>query len=111
MSDLRKQLREDRLLRDAAKRNVLADVENVRENLSGQRIASRVLGRVGDGAVDVFELAKEQADDKRGILAALVGAILLWLAREPLFDFLGLSDPESEDEDDYNYERAEAGEG
>lgn len=91
MSRLEERLREDRALRDAARRNVLADIEHVKENLSGARIASRLVGRVGDGAVDVFERAKEQAEDKRGVLAALIGALLVWIAREPLFEMLGLA--------------------
>ena len=92
MSRLEDQLAEDRALRDAARRNVMADIELVRENLSGAKIASRVAGRVGDGAVDVLERAKEQADDKRGVLAALIGALLVWIAREPLLELLGLAD-------------------
>lgn len=94
MSDLEQRFYEDRALRNAARRNLLSDIEHVRENLSGQGIVDRVLGRVGDGAVDVLELAKQQAEDKRGVLAALIGAILVWLAREPIFEFLGLGEAE-----------------
>jgi hypothetical protein len=99
VSTLQQKLAEDRAIRDAAKRNLMADIEHVRESLSGQGIASRVLGRVGDGAVDVLELAKEQAEDKRGVLAALIGALLVWIAREPLFEILGLSDGDEPSDD------------
>jgi hypothetical protein len=91
MSELDRQFHEDRALRDAARRNLLADVAHLRANLSGEGIAKRVLGRLGDGAVDVLESAKEQAEDKRGVLAALIGALFIWLAREPILETLGLA--------------------
>lgn len=91
MSELDRQFREDRALRDTARRNLLADFAHFRANLSGEGISRRVLGRVGDGAMDVLEQAKEQAEDKRGVLAALIGALFIWLAREPILELLGLT--------------------
>ena len=91
MSDLEQRFYEDRAMRDAARTVLLADLEHARASFSAKGIADRVGGRIGDGAKDVLEVAKEQADDNRGILAAIIGAILLWIAREPLLEILGLS--------------------
>lgn len=101
MSELDQRLREDRALRDAARRNLLADVAHVRANLSGVGISRRLFGRISDGAMDVLEQAKEQAEDKRGVLAALIGALFLWIAREPILELLGFTTAaESEPEAD-----------
>jgi len=76
----------------------MADVEHARISISGKGIAARVGSRVGDGAKDVFEVAKVHADDKRGILAALIGAIVLFFAREPILEVLGIIEPGDEEE-------------
>ena len=96
MSKLEQQMREDRILRDAAKAVLMADIAHARNTLSPSGVAERVGERIGDGAKDVFEVAKIHADDNRGILAALIGALLLWIGRGPILEILGLRD---EDED------------
>lgn len=99
MSRLERSFREDRALRNAAKAVVVADLEHIKESLSTKGVFSRVGSRIGDGAADVFETAKEQAEDHRGILAALIGAILLWLGRAPLLDLLGIGDADDDAND------------
>ncbi len=91
MSKIDQRFFEDRALRDAARANFMADISHAKHVFSGKGLAGRVVDRVGEGAQDVFEVAKTQADDKRGIIAALVGAILLWLSREPVLELLGLT--------------------
>lgn len=95
MSKLEEQFLEDRALRDSARAVLLADIEHARTSLTPKAVSERVTGRIGDGAKDVLEVAKTQADDNRGIIAILIGAVLLWLARGPILEILGL-DPESE---------------
>lgn len=97
MSNLEERFREDRALRDAARAVLMADLEHMKSSLSTKGVFSRVSSRIGDGAVDVFETAREQASDNRGIIAALIGAILLWLGREPILDVLGLGEPDDGD--------------
>lgn len=97
MSRLEEQLREDRRLRDASKAVLMADLEHIKSSFSTKGMFSRMGSRIGDGAVDVFETAKEQAEDHRGIIAALIGAILLWLGREPILGALGLAEDDAED--------------
>ncbi|MGB3806814.1 MAG: hypothetical protein WA936_06425 [Erythrobacter sp.] len=97
MSNLERRFREDKALRDAAKRNFFADIAQTRAGLSGTGIAGRVAGRVSEGARDVFDTAKDQADDNRGIVAALIGALVLWFGRGPILDLLGLSGEEDDE--------------
>ncbi|MDY7097384.1 MAG: hypothetical protein SXU28_04535 [Pseudomonadota bacterium] len=99
MSRIPDQFHEDRALRDAARAVLMADIEHARVTLSGKGVATRVAGRIGDGAKDVLEVAKTQADDNRGIVAALIGALVLWLARVPILQILGLAPFEDEDEE------------
>jgi hypothetical protein len=91
MSKIGQRFIEDRALRDAARKVFMADLAHAKSSLSGAGLASRVAGRVGDGAKDVLEVAKVHADDNRGVLAGLTGALLLWIAREPILEILGLA--------------------
>ncbi len=84
MRDLDLKLKEDRALRDAAKALVTADIAILRADLAGKGFGERIVDRIGEGAVDLFEEAVELADTNRGVLAALFGAVVLWFARNPI---------------------------
>lgn len=99
MTDTQQQLKEDRALRDAARALVKADVANLRADLTRRGIGARVIDRMGEGARDVFEEAVEIADDNRGTFAALVGALMLFLARNPILSFLFGEEDDDADED------------
>lgn len=117
MSSLPKRYVEDKAVRDAAKLVLDADLAHFKASLAEQGISGRLRGqitgkvkrRLSAGARDVIEQAKSTAEDHRGMLALLVGAVLLWLAREPLLGLLGLGDEtevEAEPETEPNaYER------
>lgn len=91
-------LQEDRLLRNAAFAVLKADVANLRADLAGKGVGERIVDRINEGAVDIFEEAVELADNNRGVLAALIGAVLLWFARNPIMTlFTDDRDPENED--------------
>ena len=92
MSALEDQFYEDRAMRDAAKANFKADIEHVKGSLTGKSMTERFTDRISDGARDVFDQATETAEDNKGILAALVGAILIWVSRGPILELLGLGD-------------------
>lgn len=96
MSRIEDRLREDRELRDAARAVLLADLDHLRTNLSVKGVSGRIGDRIGEGAKDVLEIAKDSAKDNRGIIAALIAAIALWFAREPILEILGLDDSEEE---------------
>ncbi len=100
MSRLDQQFEEDRALRNAALSVLKTDVEHAKNALSGKAIAERVSSRVGDGAKDAIDIAKGHADDNRGILAALIGALLLWFAREPILEVFGLGSASANPDED-----------
>ncbi|WP_299192447.1 hypothetical protein [uncultured Erythrobacter sp.] len=104
MSKRLEQFHEDRAIRDAARAVLLADIEHARVSFSAKGVADRVGGRIGDGAKDVLEVAKTQADSNRGIIAALIGAILLWLGRDTILELLGLAEDEDGSQPDTEIE-------
>lgn len=95
MSKLERQMQEDRAMRDAAKALVDADLAHVKNSFSGPGLTERAATNLSEGARDVFEKASDAAESHKGILAALVGAVIIWFARNPLLSLL-----ETEDEDD-----------
>lgn len=87
---LERDLREDRLLRDAARALVDADIAALKASLAARSIPTRIADRIGEGANDVLDEAVSVADDHKGVIAALIGAIVLWFARHPIMDLFGL---------------------
>ncbi len=106
MTQLPQRFIEDRALRDAARALLAEDIERLRSSLTEESIASRVSSgvtstissRIRTGARDVLAQAKAQAGDHQGVLAVLIGAIILWFARGPILDWL---DEFADDEDDF----------
>ena len=97
MTKLPAQFIEDRAIRDAAFDVLKADIEHAKVSLAPKGVVGRVGGRIGDGAKDVFEVAKTNADDNRGVLAILLGALALFLARGPILElFRGQQDDEED---------------
>lgn len=91
-------LSEDRAIRDAARALITADIANLRADLAGRGFGERIVDRINEGAADLFDEAVELADRNRGVLAALLGAILLWFARNPIIALF--TDDEDSDEED-----------
>lgn len=109
MSHLPQRFIEDRALRDAARAVLAQDIERLRSSLDEQGIASRVSSgvttsissRIRTGARDVLAQAKAQAGDHKGVLAILLGAIILWFARGPILDLIDeLAGEDPADDDD-----------
>lgn len=84
MSDSETRMREDRALRDAAFALLKADIAQVQATFSGKSLAQRAAGRISEGAQDLLDEAVESADNHRGALAALIAAVVLWFARNPI---------------------------
>jgi DNA-binding GntR family transcriptional regulator len=87
---------EDRALRDAARRVLEEDIARLRASLAEQGVASRVSSSVGTtvtsrlraGAQDVIAQARQSVSDNPGIIALVIGAILLWLMRGTILDLV-----------------------
>jgi hypothetical protein len=100
---LEREMREDRLLRDAARALVEADIAQLKASLAARSIPERIGDRIGEGATDVLDEAVAVADDHKGVIATLIGAIILWFARHPLIDLFiddNARDSERDDADD-----------
>jgi hypothetical protein len=78
------QLEQDRALRNSARALIKADIAHVRTLFGGASLGKRALSRVSDGASEVFEQASESASSHRGALIALLSAVGLWFARNPI---------------------------
>lgn len=96
MSDLRARMVEDRYLRDSAKALLEADIEHLRNGLSQRGLTERAFERVKESAVDIYEEAVEAAEDNKGALAALIAAVVVWFARNPILSLFGFG-AESDD--------------
>ncbi len=95
--ELERQLREDRMLRDAARALVEADLANLRASLAGRSISGRIIDRIGDGAADVLDEAVAAAENHKGVIATLIAAIVLWFARHPIMDLFADETPSDDD--------------
>ena len=102
MSEPKQRLREDRAIRDAALALVKADFAHLKHDLSSKGLSERMLGSVGEGAKDVLEKAGDAAENNRGIFAVLVGAIVLWFARNPIMDLFSGEEEDAEDDEYYD---------
>ncbi|NCP14505.1 MAG: hypothetical protein GW858_10120 [Sphingomonadales bacterium] len=115
MTHLPQRFIEDRQMRDAARAVLTDDIERLRASLNEEGIASRVSSGVGStiadrfrtGARDVLAQAKAQVGDQKGVLAILVGAIILWFSRGPIIAwFDDHAEPENEHDNEYDDDAA-----
>jgi hypothetical protein len=105
MSDRRLRMLEDRYLRDSARALVEADVEHLKADFAHKSMAERAFDRVREGASDLYDEAIDAAEDNKGALAALIAAVIVWFARNPILDVLGFSSDEESAETDEQPER------
>lgn len=103
---LRARMIEDRYLRNSARALLDADLQNLRNDLSRKGLAERAIDRVKEGAADVYDEAVEVASDHKGALAALIAALVLWFARNPIAS-LFTEDDEASDANDEDASLAE----
>ena len=101
MSDRKAQMLADRYLRDSARALVDADIQHIKADFAHKGLGQRAMDRVTEGAMDLYEEAIEVAEDNKGALAALIAAVVVWFARNPILAAFGLApEDEYEDEDD-----------
>ena len=99
MSDRKAKMLADRHLRDSARALVEADIQHIRADFAHKGLGERAMDRVTEGAMDLYEEAIEVAEDNKGALAALIAAVVVWFARNPILAAFGLA-PGNEDEED-----------
>ena len=106
MSARRQRMLEDRYLRDSARALVDADIKHLKSNFANKSLGERAIDRIREGASDLYEEAIDVADDNKGALAALIAAVVVWFARNPILQIFGFGEQADEDNDDYG-ERSE----
>lgn len=84
MTNLKRQMREDKATRDAARALMEADVEHVKTLASSGHLKERASEQISDKGGEALKAAGNVADKNKGYITALVGAVILWLAREPI---------------------------
>lgn len=100
MTPRRLQMLEDRHLRNSARQLVKADIEHLKADLNRRSLPERAVDRIAEGASDVYDEAVEVAADNKGALAAILAALALWFARNPILDALiGPADDETNEGD------------
>lgn len=100
MSDRHARMIEDRYLRDSARALLEADIEHLKADFTHKSLTERAVDRVLDGASDLYDEAVDMAEDNKGALAALIAAVLVWFARNPILGLLGLAPDEDNSSDD-----------
>ena len=98
---------EDKYLRDSARALVEADIQHIKADFAHKGLGERAMDRVTEGAMDLYEEAIDVAEDNKGALAALIAAVVVWFARNPLMSLFGLEPDEDDDEWDGRDEPAE----
>ena len=99
MTDRRALMLADRRLRDTAKTVVEADIDHLKNSLSRKGLTERAMDRVTEGAQEVYDEAVEVASDNKGALTALLAALVMWFARNPILDAIfGETDEDADDE-------------
>lgn len=120
MAKIDRQLREDRALRDAARRLLEADLGLVKGDVQDRGVGQRAADLVGSESRDLAGKALDKARAHPGLVIGSVVALLLVLLRNPLLDLLiafleGDDDEAPEDrpqdrEDEEFFDRAERAE-
>lgn len=98
--DLERQLREDRAMRDQALALVKSDVAHLKSDYAQKGLGERATDKLRTGANGIYGEAVEVASEHRGPLVALVAALVLWFARNPILSLFGLKS-HHDDDDDY----------
>ncbi|MFT4027094.1 MAG: hypothetical protein QM676_09880 [Novosphingobium sp.] len=74
-----------RIERDAARETFDARLAAIRADLDARSIGSRMAGTVVGEASDAIEVGLDVAREHKGLIAGTIGALLLWIFRQPLF--------------------------
>lgn len=82
MSALR--LATDRANRDAAHRVFSTRLERIKADIEARGIGSRVAGTMVEEVSGAVDMGLDVARERKGLVAGTVGALLLWIFRQPL---------------------------
>ena len=107
MTDRRLRMLEDKHLRDSARALVEADVEHIKADFANKGMAKRALFRLRENAGELYDEALDVADSNKGAVAAVFAALIVWFARNPLLDMVGLGIEQDDERTEPSDETAE----
>lgn len=107
MTDRRLRMLEDKHLRDSARALVEADVEHIKADFTNKGMAKRALFRLRENAGELYDEALDVADSNKGAVAAVFAALVVWFARNPLLDMVGLGIEQDDERTEPSDEAAE----
>lgn len=107
MTDRRLRMLEDKHLRDSARALVEADVEHIKADFANKGMAKRALFRLCENAGELYDEALDVADSNKGAVAAVFAALVVWFARNPLLDMVGLGIEQDDERTEPSDEAAE----
>ena len=107
MTDRRLRMLEDKHLRNSARALVEADVEHIKADFANKGMAKRALFRLRENAGELYDEALDVADSNKGAVAALFAALIVWFARNPLLDMVGLGIEQDDERTEPSDEAAE----
>ncbi len=107
MTDRRLRMLEDKHLRDSARALVEADVEHIKADFANKGMAKRALFRLRENAGELYNEALDVADSNKGAVAAVFAALVVWFARNPLLDMVGLGIEQDDERTEPSDEAAE----
>jgi hypothetical protein len=74
-----------RARRDAARAVFDTRLAAIKADLDARGLGSRVAGTVVGEASDAIDVGLDVAREHKGLIAGTIGALLLWIFRQPLF--------------------------
>lgn len=106
MSALR--LAADRANRDAARRVFSTRLERIKADIEARGIGSRVADTMVEEVSGAVDMGLDVARERKGLVAGTIGALLVWIFRQPLIagaaalfeHFTHETDAEDKDESD-----------
>lgn len=107
MTDRRLRMLEDKHLRDSARALVEADVEHIKADFANKGMAKRALFRLRENAGELYDEALDVADSNKGAVTAVFAALVVWFARNPLLDMVGLGIKQDDERTEPSDEAAE----
>ncbi|NIJ60945.1 hypothetical protein [Qipengyuania flava] len=107
MTDRRLRMLEDKHLRDSARALVEADVEHIKADFANKGMAKRALFRLRENAGELYDEALDVANSNKGAVAAVFAALVVWFARNPILDMVGLGIEQDDERTEPSDEAAE----
>ena len=100
MNSAVKELEAARAARDAARDAFDTRLEALRGDPDAETIGQRLVSRLGRDARNSLEQALDIASESKGIIAATLAALALWLLRHPILDVIADLRAGADDADD-----------